>query len=100
MSGDDVVYRVDLEHLDQVTAKVAGLLGFLDESLQGIDTRVRALHSEWSGASAAMHVQAHQDWAKGVAEIRAGVDAMHEAARTAHAHYSDVCAMNMKVFGR
>ncbi|WP_225730490.1 MULTISPECIES: WXG100 family type VII secretion target [unclassified Nocardia] len=99
-SSDGSSYRVDLDHLDQVTAKIGGLLGFLDESLQGIDTRVAALHQQWTGAAAAKHAQAHRDWSAGAAEVREGVETMRAAAQTAHRSYTEVVQTNLRMLGR
>ncbi|QIS08826.1 WXG100 family type VII secretion target [Nocardia arthritidis] len=100
MSGADARgYRVDLDHLDQVTTKIGGLLGFLDECLAGIVSRVAALHQEWRGAAATKHAQAHKDWAAGAAEVREGVEAMRAAAANAHTQYTEVAQLNLRMFG-
>ncbi|MGV9675261.1 WXG100 family type VII secretion target [Nocardia sp. NPDC003482] len=91
----DEGYRVDLEHLDAVTARIAGLAAFVAEALQGIDTRIEAAHREWTGAAAVQHVEAHRHWRTGAEEMREGIEAMHAAATTAHANYSAALAANL-----
>ncbi|MFI9508401.1 WXG100 family type VII secretion target [Nocardia sp. NPDC052566] len=94
------MFEVDLDHLDQVTARIGGLVGFVTDSLTGLDTRISALHQEWTGATATAHDRAHREWVTGANEVREGVDAMRAAAHTAHQHYSTAIATNRAMFGR
>ena len=93
-------YRVDLEHLDAVTSSIAGLRGFVDDSLVGLDTRIAAVHQSWTGEAAERHVAAHQEWRVGADEVREGIDTMRAAAAAAHGHYSDAVAANLKLMGQ
>ncbi|WP_280430102.1 WXG100 family type VII secretion target [Nocardia brasiliensis] len=99
MSGGQS-YTVDLVHLDAVTARIAGLQGFVEDSLNGVDQRVAAIHREWSGAAATAHAEAHAKWQTGATAVREGIAAMRAAAATAHTAYSDGIAANLRMFGR
>ncbi|MQY20446.1 WXG100 family type VII secretion target [Nocardia macrotermitis] len=99
MSDPDRGYRVDLEHLDEVTTRISGLQGFITESLTGLDSRIAAAHQEWTGAAADKHAEAHREWMKAAGEARDGIQAMHTAAQTAHTAYGDVITANRKVLG-
>jgi WXG100 family type VII secretion target len=99
VSTDDGSYRVDLEHLDQVTAKVAGLRGFVQDSLSGLDQRITAAHQQWSGAAADKHAAAHRAWMTAAGEVHDGIDAMHKAATAAHTAYTGVLDTNLKILG-
>jgi WXG100 family type VII secretion target len=89
-------YRVDLAHLDDVTARIAGLHGFVSDTLAGLDRRVAAVRAGWSGAAADRYAQAHTDWAAAAAEMAAGIDAMRAAAAAAHTAYTDAAAANVR----
>ncbi len=99
MSTDEGSYRVDLEHLDAVTAKVAGLRGFVQDSLSGLDQRITAAHQQWSGAAADKHAAAHREWMRAAGEVEDGIDAMHTAAQTAHTAYTEGLAAIHKALG-
>ncbi|WP_225730507.1 MULTISPECIES: WXG100 family type VII secretion target [unclassified Nocardia] len=98
-AADASGFHVDLDHLDQVTAKIGTLQGFLADSLAGIDARVAALHQEWTGTAAAKHEAAHKDWMTGAAEVTEGIEVMRAAAANAHTHYTDAMQTNLKMFG-
>ncbi|MFQ6397074.1 WXG100 family type VII secretion target [Nocardia sp. KC 131] len=93
-------FRVDLDHLDNVTARIAGLSGFLEESLSGVDQRMAAMHLTWSGAAADQHAEAHREWATGAADARDGIELMRKAAVAAHGAYSDGIAANLRMLGQ
>jgi WXG100 family type VII secretion target len=92
-------YRVDLAHLDDVTARIAGLYGFVVETLAGLDRRAAALRAGWSGAAADRYATAHADWATAAAEMAAGIDAMRAAAAAAYTAYTDAAAANVRRAG-
>lgn len=93
-------YQVDLEHLDDVTARIGGLHGFLVESLREIDERIAGAQQNWNGESAAAHAQAHAEWVVAAEQVRAGIDAMRAAAAVAHQSYSTAVATNLGILGR
>lgn len=99
MSDPERGYSVDLDHLDTVTARIAGLTGFITESLAGLDSRIAAAHQEWTGAAAAKHAEAHQEWMKAATAARDGIEAMRKAAKTAHTSYTECLAANNKTLG-
>ncbi|WP_051193189.1 WXG100 family type VII secretion target [Nocardia jiangxiensis] len=84
MSDHDRGYSVDLDHLDAVTARIAGLHSFITDSLSGLDSRIAATHQDWTGAAAEKHAEAHREWMKAATEARDGIEAMRAAAETAH----------------
>ncbi len=99
MSSIDGSYRVDLEHLEQVTARVHGLAGFVEDSLAGLDARIATAHQQWSGAAAEEHTAAHRDWMHAATTVQDGIAAMHAAAKTAHDAYTATAAANNRRLG-
>lgn len=96
-------YQVDLDHLDDVTARVAGLHTFMVETLRELDERMTALHadgSQWSGAAAAAHAQAHAQWTEAAARAAAGIERMRAAAAAARSAYTEATAANLRTLGR
>ncbi|RMI34228.1 WXG100 family type VII secretion target [Nocardia stercoris] len=92
-------YRVDLDHLDDVTARIAGLHGFITDTLTALDARIAAAHQTWEGAAADKHAAAHKEWADSAQTAAEGIAAMRDAAKAAHAAYTDALAANRKTLG-
>ncbi|MFE7799430.1 WXG100 family type VII secretion target [Nocardia sp. NPDC057440] len=93
-------FRVDLDHLDQVTTRIAALQGFVQDSLTGVDQRVTAMHLTWSGTAADRHAEAHHEWAQGAADVHDGIETMRNAAATAHGAYTEGIAANLRMLGQ
>ncbi len=92
MSGN---FGVDLEHLDQVVARLNGLSGYLTETFDEIDRRVKTLQNgAWEGVAAQAYAEAHTQWLGGAREFAQGVTDATEAAREAHGHYTQAVDTN------
>lgn len=98
MSDDS--FRVDLNELDAVTARVAGFIGFLSDSLSGLEQRMGTLQQNWQGEAATAQSQAFQQWATGATDVVDGIEAMRRAAVAAHGRYSAAIEANLKMLGR
>ncbi|MET9287238.1 WXG100 family type VII secretion target [Nocardia beijingensis] len=90
-------FGVDLAHLDAVTARIGGLVGFTEDTFTGVEQRVAALHRTWTGEAASAHAEAHRDWAKGADDVREGIAAMRAAAAAAHTAYSEAMTTNVNM---
>jgi WXG100 family type VII secretion target len=93
-------FGVDLNHLDNVTARIAGLQGFVEDTFTGVTQRVDALHRTWTGAAATAHAEAHRDWTEGAEDVRDGIAAMRAAASAAHTAYRDGIHTNLTMLER
>ncbi|WP_433600520.1 WXG100 family type VII secretion target [Nocardia sp. CA-135953] len=93
-------YQVDLDHLDDVTARIGGLNDFLQESIREIDERMAVMQQSWNGHAADKQAEAHREWATAAQEVREGIEAMQAAARTAHTAYNDAVTENLRTLGR
>ncbi|QIS09645.1 WXG100 family type VII secretion target [Nocardia arthritidis] len=94
-------FSVDLDHLDQIVARLSGLAGFVGEHLDEIDERVATLTGgDWEGAAARAYAEAHAQWAIGAREFVEGVREMSAAAKAAHARYSRAVDTNYKMFNQ
>lgn len=92
-------FSVDLEHLDDVVARLSNLVGFLTEQLGQIDDRVATLQGgSWGSAAALTYADAHRQWASGAIEFAEGVQEMHDAAKAAHERYTAAFDTNYKMF--
>ncbi len=88
-------FGVDLEHLDQVVARLRNLTGFLTDTFDEIDRRVHTLRdSSWDGLAAHAYTEAHTQWIAGAREFTRGVTDATEAARAAHGHYTQAVDIN------
>ncbi|MEV6059351.1 WXG100 family type VII secretion target [Nocardia asteroides] len=99
MAGDGS-FQVDLDHLDSVTSRIAGLVGFVEDSLAGLDARIAGAHQTWTGQAAAAHAAAHTEWMSAATEVREGVEEMRTAAVDAHRHYNDAVTANLQMLRR
>ncbi|WP_433682991.1 WXG100 family type VII secretion target [Nocardia sp. CA-119907] len=91
-------FSVDLDHLDEIVSRLAGLAGFLTDHLDEIDDKVATLQgSGWEGVAAQAYVDAHSQWAIGAREFAEGVRDMSDAAKRAHADYTSAIEVNRKM---
>jgi WXG100 family type VII secretion target len=93
-------YRVDLDHLEAVTARMEGLNGFVADSLREIEERIATVQGNWSGEAADAHAAAHAEWTDAAAKIRSGLEKMRAAAAAARAQYESASAANIAMLGR
>ncbi|WP_327109754.1 WXG100 family type VII secretion target [Nocardia sp. NBC_01730] len=93
-------YRVDLAHLEAVTARIEGLNGFAEDALREVEERMATLQSNWTGAAADAHATAHAEWTTSAAEIRDGLQKMRAAATAARKQYQAASAANTAMLGR
>lgn len=96
MSADD--FGVDLEELDQIIAKLTGLAGFLTDTFDEIDRRVKTLNNgSWDGVAAQAYTDVYNKWLSGAREFTQGVSDATDAAREAHGHYTQAVDINGKM---
>ncbi|MCP2289127.1 WXG100 family type VII secretion target [Nocardia amikacinitolerans] len=94
-------FSVDLDDLDEATAKIEGYQRYMADGLAELDRRVASvLASNWSGAVADAYSAAHRDWSVGVTDVREGLTALQATARLAHGSYMAAKAANALMFGR
>ncbi|MEU0504358.1 WXG100 family type VII secretion target [Nocardia sp. NPDC005998] len=91
-------FSVDLNHLDEIVARLSGLSGFISDHLDGIDDKVAALTGTgWESAAAQAYTEAHREWVTGAREFVEGIRDMSDAARKAHERYSNAINLNYKM---
>ena len=93
-------YTVDLDRLDEVIARLAGFVGFVEEHLDELDRRIAGLPVSWTGRAADAHAEAHRDWVAGARDLREGLDAIRAAATRAHEEYTAAVSANLQMLGR
>jgi WXG100 family type VII secretion target len=87
-------YRVDLHRLADIVDQISRFEQHLDAALEDVDARVDKLHTTWTGDAAIAHQTAHDEWKRGVADMRAALAVMRSNASTAHANYSNAVTTN------
>ncbi|WP_328400407.1 WXG100 family type VII secretion target [Nocardia sp. NBC_00403] len=81
-------FKVDLDHLDEIVARLSGLAGFIGEHLDEIDDRVATLTgSGWESVAAQAYSEAHTQCVAGAREFVESMRDMSDAARAAHARF-------------
>ncbi|MEU2252518.1 WXG100 family type VII secretion target [Nocardia xishanensis] len=92
-------YRVNLDELEQITARMQGFSGFLTESLQGLQQRMAALHQTWSGEAATAQSEAFTQWMTAAGKVAEGIAAMRDASADARTSYIDAVETNLRTLG-
>ncbi|MDO3649490.1 WXG100 family type VII secretion target [Nocardia mangyaensis] len=91
-------FSVDMEQLDQIVTRLAGLAGFVADHLDQIDDQVAKLQgSTWEGLAADAYRIAHQQWIVGAREFAEGIGDMSNAAKAAHGRYSAAADANKRM---
>ncbi|MFJ2839716.1 WXG100 family type VII secretion target [Nocardia sp. NPDC087230] len=91
-------FSVDMDQLDQIVARLAGLAGFVADHLDDIDDHVATLKgTTWEGLAADAYQVAHQQWIVGAREFAEGIQDMSTAARSAHGRYSTAAETNKRM---
>ncbi len=92
-------FVVDLETLQDLIDRMCGFERSLAERLDEVDSQVRRLHGAWSGAAAASHRLAHQEWVAGAQQMHAAIVTLRRIGVTAHANYAAAIAANRAMWG-
>lgn len=93
-------FRVDLAELDDIATQLKGFVGFLTESVTGIQQRTAALQSSWTGPSATAAHEAFTKWVTGAQEVAEGIETMRTAATAARERYQSAVTTNLQMLGR
>ncbi|MBF6208407.1 WXG100 family type VII secretion target [Streptomyces gardneri] len=94
-------FSVDLDHLEEIVARLSGLAGFIGEHLDEIDDRVATLTGTgWESIAARAYAEAHTQWVTGAREFVEGVRDMSDAAKAAHTRYTRAVDTNYKMFSQ
>lgn len=91
-------YRVELDRLADIVEQIAKFDQRIEAALEDADGRVDRLHLTWTGAAAEQHRQAHAEWQRGVAEMRAGLVEMRRNAEIAHGNYRSAGTTNSRMW--
>ncbi|MFE3541470.1 WXG100 family type VII secretion target [Nocardia sp. NPDC059177] len=92
-------FTFDIDELDQLISRANGFIGFLTDSLDGIDKRIVSVQQNWQGAAADAQEQAYREWATGAATAIEGITQMYNAAVTARDAYSAAAEANLRMSG-
>lgn len=88
-------FRVDLEQLDDVVARLGALVGFVEQHLDDLEARVAKLPTVWAGLAATAQAEAHRSWDEGARDLRDGIETMRAAAQKAREDYAAAVAANL-----
>ncbi|MFE3546004.1 WXG100 family type VII secretion target [Nocardia sp. NPDC059177] len=93
-------FIVNLAELEQIVIRVSSFVGFLTDSLDGIQQRITTVQQNWSGAAADAQAEAYREWHSGATDVADGIEIMRQAAQAVHNRYSDALAANLGMLGR
>lgn len=92
-------FAFDIDELDQLISRSDGFIGFLAESLDGINNRIAAIQQNWHGAAATAQEEAYREWATGADAVVDGLTRMYNAVVTARDAYSQASETNLRMSG-
>jgi WXG100 family type VII secretion target len=91
-------FSVNIDDLDQLVARLSGLVGFIEDHLDEIDDKVATLTGTgWEGVAAQAYSDAHRQWVTGAREFTDGVRNMSDAAGRARTRYSTAADINKQM---
>ncbi|MFI5540511.1 WXG100 family type VII secretion target [Nocardia sp. NPDC051900] len=93
-------FRVKLSELEQINARLGAFVGFLNDSLAGLQQRIDTVQQNWNGVAADAQADAFRQWVTGATDVAEGIQAMQEAAQAAHDRYAAAIAANLQMLGR
>lgn len=94
-------FTVDLDHLDQIVSRLAGLAAYVADHLDNIDDRVATLDGgSWEGIANDAYNVAHAQWITGARDFAEGIRDMGLGAKNAHSSYLDAGDTNTRLFRR
>jgi WXG100 family type VII secretion target len=91
-------FRVDVEELDGVVARLAAAQASLRELASDVSGEVAALHTDWIGLASDSHDVAHVVWSTEFASMHDALVAMRAAALHAHTAYSGAAHANRSLW--
>ncbi|KAF0836741.1 WXG100 family type VII secretion target [Nocardia caishijiensis] len=92
-------FSVDLDELVQLITRVSGFVGFLNDSLDGLEQRIAVVQQTWHGRAADAQAAAFREWHHGATEVADGIDSMRAAVQAAHSRYTAAIEVNRKMLG-
>ncbi|MGW4535391.1 WXG100 family type VII secretion target [Nocardia sp. NPDC004340] len=99
MTNDSSAFQVNLAELEEIQDRIAGFVGFLSDSLTGLQQRISSVQQNWTGPAADTQAAAFRKWIAGAAEVSDGIGEMKLAAAEAHAHYTRAATTNRAMLG-
>ncbi|MBF6316959.1 WXG100 family type VII secretion target [Nocardia cyriacigeorgica] len=93
-------FRADLDELEQIVARLSGFVGFLNDSLEGLNQRISAVQQNWDGAAASAQADAFREWHTGATDVAERIEAMRQVVIGAHDRYQAAIAANLSILGR
>ncbi|WP_253782639.1 WXG100 family type VII secretion target [Nocardia amikacinitolerans] len=93
-------FQVQLAELEEITSRLDGFVGFLSDSLSGLQQRIDQVQQNWHGVAADAQAEAFRQWMTGATDVREGIAAMKQAAVDARDRYSSAAAANLRMLGR
>jgi WXG100 family type VII secretion target len=91
-------FVVDLDALDASVALMQARSNAIAAALDTLDSHIAALHDVWTGEAATAQRVAHEQWREGARRMREALDAMRDAARTAHGNYTAAITANQQMW--
>ncbi|BDT96264.1 hypothetical protein IFM12275_62400 [Nocardia sputorum] len=93
-------FQVKLAELEQIKSRLDAFVGFLSDSISGLQQRIDHVQQNWNGAAAEAQADAFRQWMTGATDVSEGITAMKQAAADAHDRYSSAAATNLRMLGR
>lgn len=97
MAGVDD-FTIDLDELDAVIVDVERTESSLQRITDDLEKQMAALHEVWEGLAAQAHTEAHEQWDRGMRDMRTAMAGLREAARAAHGNHTAAGQSNLDMW--
>lgn len=91
-------FQVDTEELERAIARLAAMGELCERLLTEVDALAGGVSADWSGEANRQFSALKTEWAQGARMMSEGIAAIHRAATTAHANYSEATAAAQRVW--
>lgn len=96
MSGTH--FAVDLDDLDRTVAMLARAGDRIEAAVTELESRLTRLRGAWQGPAAEAQRAAHEEWSRGLAQMRAALADFRSRSRTAHSNYAEAAEVNLRMW--
>lgn len=93
-------FHVDLEALRSAAELLDKFEKSAEQFVADVEGRVKTMHVDWQGATAAAHLEAQKRWTAGADEMRSAVSQLRAILATAHGNYGSATAVNATMWQR
>ncbi|OBF87924.1 hypothetical protein A5791_18520 [Mycobacterium sp. 852002-51163_SCH5372311] len=93
-------FHVDLVALNSAAELFDSFEKSAEQFLADVERKVKSLHIDWQGETAAAHLEAQRRWTAGAQEMHTAVGQLRAILTAAHSNYGSAAAANTAMWRR